>query len=705
MPAYKEMYGEQFQFVLKSYHKCGLCHAEMLFDLDTLYNHVTSCHNLKIKEYVDQHVNSDSPAVDADGAPILKRPLQDGDQTPAKKVKPSSNNSLSITPSPKVPSGLTITPVMPKALQQEVALIHEQKVVHNDEEEDFNTGTITRVMPKALKQKVVKNEEQDYTMAFVERGQERDENGHVISNDFADYMLVECQICSLQTPMTRLRAHTKSAHGVTITEYKAQFGQLEPVEPVYHRCGICGELIFLDSDALAVHLKSGGHPRISHKEYNDAYMVDSRSSKWYVNEQEREHRAEQRALRGSPHVRGIGGTMRGSVVPKAHRGGIGFTGHKIMPTRGRGWRGRGGRGRAKKKYEYDKDYGNGAYEFGDGTWGESSSSQGPRRRARMGQGAYDEKEYDALLKMQVLENYDLEAEDDEWPELRVEEHWGQTPGEFRRKMREEEKVDEWQPKLETEDAEEHEIKFHKEEPADSAEEEEYAQFNAESSNSFSNLAKKSLDLGPKKLEVIMLDDLEDDPDEEESNHLEQDTLMFNFNTFSTYNEKITQKTTNSDANNDGKSDANDDGKSEANDDGKSDANDDGKSDANDDGKSDANDHCKSDANDDGKSVETDDDSTTKSDENDDDSTAKSDKNDDCSTAKSEENDDGSTAKSDENENSNNSDDNMNDDTSNDNSNSAETDDKLNEDHNDHTSNTDQKHCESNGIDAENSVET
>ena len=46
---------------------------------------------------------------------------------------------------------------------------------------------------------------------------------------------------------------------MTITEYKVRFGEeLIPVEVVWHECGVCGELVMLDSDHIAVHLKKGG---------------------------------------------------------------------------------------------------------------------------------------------------------------------------------------------------------------------------------------------------------------------------------------------------------------------------------------------------------------------------------------------------------------------------------------------------------------
>ena len=35
-----------------------------------------------------------------------------------------------------------------------------------------------------------------------------------------------------------------------------------------HRCGVCSNLVLFDNDAIAVHLKSGNHPRITHKDYN-----------------------------------------------------------------------------------------------------------------------------------------------------------------------------------------------------------------------------------------------------------------------------------------------------------------------------------------------------------------------------------------------------------------------------------------------------
>ena len=117
---------------------------------------------------------------------------------------------------------------------------------------------------------------QDRAVAPVERKRTRNTKGVLISNDLADYVLVECQICGLHKPMTFLRGHTKSAHNMTITEYKEKFGaNLEIVEKVLHRCGICQDLILLDSDRIAHHLKKPGH-NISHKNYAAKYTVHTK---------------------------------------------------------------------------------------------------------------------------------------------------------------------------------------------------------------------------------------------------------------------------------------------------------------------------------------------------------------------------------------------------------------------------------------------
>merc|ERR1719450_882633 len=34
------MFGQEYEYVKKVYHKCGICQQAMLFDLETLFNHL-----------------------------------------------------------------------------------------------------------------------------------------------------------------------------------------------------------------------------------------------------------------------------------------------------------------------------------------------------------------------------------------------------------------------------------------------------------------------------------------------------------------------------------------------------------------------------------------------------------------------------------------------------------------------------------------
>lgn len=273
MVEYKDMYGEEMQFENKMYHKCGICKQPMLFDLDTLYNHVSSSHQVKVKEYVDLYLgpiadiesainnptvshqlnNFENVGVDEDGAPIvgldqcqlnttqLKRTLETAEVMFIKKSKMANSTTQFLSNS-------------------NTQSLDAQNNLNLVSAEDAPEGQVPNC----------------YSTSFLERIQEQDSEGNLISNDFADYACVECKICLIHTPITRLRSHTKSTHKVTITEYKAQFGpDLVPLETIYHRCGICSELVLLDSDHIAVHLKRPGH-YITHKNYNDAYMVDTR---------------------------------------------------------------------------------------------------------------------------------------------------------------------------------------------------------------------------------------------------------------------------------------------------------------------------------------------------------------------------------------------------------------------------------------------
>ena len=202
---YKIMYGTEWEYVKKVHHKCGICQYPMLFDLETLFHHLKKNHQIKVKEYIElyigpigslqQQIKPDpAPDLDGDGAPVHKRKPRPGPASTKRAGPASAKRKMALD------TWMPATAKKGRVLSGRVS-----------DPETFNTGYLNRI-------------------------QEYHTDGCLISNDIADYTLVECQICEEQIPMTRLRTHTKSHHGITITEYKERFGtELVPVEIVWHR--------------------------------------------------------------------------------------------------------------------------------------------------------------------------------------------------------------------------------------------------------------------------------------------------------------------------------------------------------------------------------------------------------------------------------------------------------------------------------------
>ena len=87
------------------------------------------------------------------------------------------------------------------------------------------------------------------------------------SNSMKDAVRVVCKICSTKQFLTGIRAHTKTSHQMSITEYREKHGKLEMVEEVQHECLLCAETLLLDADTLARHLKRS-HKALAYKDYS-----------------------------------------------------------------------------------------------------------------------------------------------------------------------------------------------------------------------------------------------------------------------------------------------------------------------------------------------------------------------------------------------------------------------------------------------------
>ena len=104
-------------------------------------------------------------------------------------------------------------------------------------------------------------------------------DGLKYSNDAKDYCQTACLICGKEMYLMRMRAHTKEKHGIGITDYKTKF-QLQGfhiISKVFHKCGICSEIMLFDADTINTHVAKHD---ITHKAYNETFlnMINNRLS-------------------------------------------------------------------------------------------------------------------------------------------------------------------------------------------------------------------------------------------------------------------------------------------------------------------------------------------------------------------------------------------------------------------------------------------
>ena len=109
---------------------------------------------------------------------------------------------------PSLHPGLTPSSVSYKLVPHE-----EKEVAHNSDEEDEDDFFAAELLDQSGNyesdpeekpdiQDLDRKIQQDRAITHVERKRSRNNKGVLISNDLADYILVECQICGQHKPMT-----------------------------------------------------------------------------------------------------------------------------------------------------------------------------------------------------------------------------------------------------------------------------------------------------------------------------------------------------------------------------------------------------------------------------------------------------------------------------------------------------------------------
>ena len=97
-------------------------------------------------------------------------------------------------------------------------------------------------------------------------------NERIFSNKMADCCTHKCRLCEKIVTLTAMRIHTRNMHGITSSEYVAKFGNYRELmeRETWHKCGLCGEEVLLDSDSL--HKNALKH-KMSMKEYSSQFTI------------------------------------------------------------------------------------------------------------------------------------------------------------------------------------------------------------------------------------------------------------------------------------------------------------------------------------------------------------------------------------------------------------------------------------------------
>ena len=74
--------------------------------------------------------------------------------------------------------------------------------------------------------------------------------------------------------MSSMSKHVRGVHCLLLTEYKDIYRDHKEtiVKKIYHKCGLCQEVLLLDVLEIAIHLRRSKHD-FFHKEYNARFMT------------------------------------------------------------------------------------------------------------------------------------------------------------------------------------------------------------------------------------------------------------------------------------------------------------------------------------------------------------------------------------------------------------------------------------------------
>jgi len=99
-----------------------------------------------------------------------------------------------------------------------------------------------------------------------------------ISDDYADIVKIECNICGKRVEKDNFRFMHLKQHGMDMSDYKVSYGEPSVVKNKYHKCHICEQIFVFTRSRLASHL---ARHKVSVKDYGKKFLIKVKSDRSY----------------------------------------------------------------------------------------------------------------------------------------------------------------------------------------------------------------------------------------------------------------------------------------------------------------------------------------------------------------------------------------------------------------------------------------
>ena len=284
-----------FDIIERVFHQCRICEKIILLDSDRVASHLHSHkgdHKLTQKEYNEKFMIKIRDQKNSKVFMTKSSPNHESSNYPKKTISVIANTSDS-------PNMVAVTPNV--AAMEVATEVVEDLLEHVFQSSGVMEDIPGRVMeqPPRMKKKTdfisrihVNLTRRCFICDFDIKSSEYEAHLHnhsediktlKISNNLTEYCKTACKVCGNIFNLNGMTGHIKNEHGMVPTEYKKRYKQhyFDLIEKVFHRCGICRDIILLDKDSITHHLQSHkGEQRMTRKQYNNEFMVRKKIPKF-----------------------------------------------------------------------------------------------------------------------------------------------------------------------------------------------------------------------------------------------------------------------------------------------------------------------------------------------------------------------------------------------------------------------------------------